>query len=432
MGKANPIHQTKDNNIELPKGKSDDIRTELDRRAFYLKTLYDISLEICGTIEVESVLKNFLLMTMGSFGVVQGFLYGLHLPTNEIYFVSKGLHGIESDRLKKVTREFLLEENLEGSQENSASFISPVFLPEDLVCTLSFRVGSDCAGLVALGAKLTGEAYNEDDKELLRTLVNNLVVALKNARAFQDIRQLNQDLQGKNIQLKKTLEELQAAIRKIEILEGIKANLSSFVPNTVTRLIEKSPTASLPESKEQDVSVLFIDIQGYGLLSERLEGAELHSIVEQYFSVFMDAIHANNGDVNETAGDGLMVIYLNEDMETNALDAIRTALTIREKVRHINRKGNHLSEPLVVNMGISSGNAFVGIAKFESLTGCRCTYTARGMVTNLAARLGAFASEGAILLSKSTADRVESHFSLTPLGKFELKNVSEEVDIFSV
>ena len=161
MGKANPIHQTKDNNIELPKGKSDDIRTELDRRAFYLKTLYDISLEICGTIEVESVLKNFLLMTMGSFGVVQGFLYGLHLPTNEIYFVSKGLHGIESDRLKKVTREFLLEENLEGSQENSASFISPGFLPEDLVCTLSFRIGSDFAGLVALGAKLTDEAYNE-------------------------------------------------------------------------------------------------------------------------------------------------------------------------------------------------------------------------------------------------------------------------------
>ena len=99
--------------------------------------------------------------------------------------------------------------------------------------------------------------------------------------------------------------------------------------------------------------------------------------------------------------------------------------------RHMNRKGNHLSEPLVVNMGISSGNAFVGTAKFESLTGCGCAYKARGMVTNPAARLGAFASEGAILLCRSTADRVDKHFSLTPLGKFELRNVSDETDIFS-
>jgi class 3 adenylate cyclase len=221
-------------------------------------------------------------------------------------------------------------------------------------------------------------------------------------------------------------------MRKIEILESIKTNLSTFVPNTVTKLIEKSPTASLPESREQDVSVLFIDIQGYSALSERLKGAELHNIVEQYFSVFMDAIYANNGDVNETAGDGLMVLFLNEDKETNALDALCTALTIREKVGHINQKGNHISEPLVINMGINSGCAFVGIAKFESFSGCRCTYTARGMVTNVAARIGALASEGAILLSRSTADRVKEHFFLKQLGKFSLKNVSDNVEIFSV
>jgi len=65
--------------------ESKDIRTELDRRAFYLKTLYDISLEICGTVEIDVILKNFLLMTMGNFGIVQGFLFAMHLPTKETY-----------------------------------------------------------------------------------------------------------------------------------------------------------------------------------------------------------------------------------------------------------------------------------------------------------------------------------------------------------
>ena len=74
----------------------------------------------------------------------------------------------------------------------------------------------------------------------------------------------------------------------------------------------------------------------------------------------------------------------------------------------------------------------MGAAKFESYTGSRWTYTARGMVTNVAARIGALASEGAILLSSSTADRIKEHFSHKPVGKFKLKNVSQEVDIFAV
>ncbi|GAG04348.1 unnamed protein product, partial [marine sediment metagenome] len=62
----------------------------------------------------------------------------------------------------------------------------------------------------------------------------------------------------------------------------------------------------------------------------------------------------------------------------------------------------------------------------------RWTYTARGLVTNVAARIGAQASNGQVFLSKATAGRVKDQFSLTPLGKFNLKNVSEEVEIFEV
>jgi len=54
------------------------------------------------------------------------------------------------------------------------------------------------------------------------------------------------------------------------------------------------------------------------------------------------------------------------------------------------------------------------------------------MVTNVAARVGAFAYDGAILVSRPTADRVKELFPLTPLGKFSLKNVSEQVEIFEV
>ena len=138
------------------------------------------------------------------------------------------------------------------------------------------------------------------------------------------------------------------------------------------------------------------------------------------------------GDVNETAGDGLMVLFLDEDKVKNALGAVRTALKIHEDTIKIGHECSSLYRPLEINMGINSGTAFVGAAKFDSYTGSRWTYTARGAITNVAARIGAQARGGKVFLSKTTANRIKDHFTPTPLGKFNLKNVTEEVEIYEI
>jgi class 3 adenylate cyclase len=134
--------------------------------------------------------------------------------------------------------------------------------------------------------------------------------------------------------------------------------------------------------------------------------------------------------VNETAGDSLMVLFLNEDKTTNASEAVRTALSIRDKASEIKLEYFGVNKPMIINMGINSGHALVGTAKFESYSGSRWTYTARGMTTNLAARIGSLASGGQILLSASTAKRVKEDFPIRPLGKYKLKNISEDLEIF--
>jgi class 3 adenylate cyclase len=316
--------------------------------------------------------------------------------------------------------------------EKKAEFRQQEFFPSSLEFLLSFTVQADCPGILGLGPKLTDEPFDKNDQELLDTLVNNLVVALNNARSFEEIKNLNLDLEAKNVQLKKALKELKAALRKVEILESIKANLCKFVPTTITRMVEKSPTADILEATERDVTVLFLDIEGYTKITEELGAIEVNALVEKYFSVFMDAIYKNNGDVVETAGDGLMVLFLTDDEITSAVEAVRAAQIIREKACLINEDSCLDSQPLVINMGICSGRAFVGASKFESYTGSRWTYAAHGTITNVAARICGQASGGAVLISKSTAERTKEHFSFKPLGKFSLKNLSEEVDIFEL
>jgi len=409
------------------------IQTELDRRVYYLKTLYDVSKDIFGSVEYEQILKNFLLMTMGNFGVAEGFILTVDVPSREINgFVSVGFQSEDISLLRTGGSEILLSTDLVKSIQIETDLKRRDLLPQAMMCALPFNVDVDCTGLLGLGSKLVGESYNTDDEELLDTLVNNLVIALKNARSFDEITSLNLDLQEKNIQLESALMQLKSSMRKVELLESIKENLSKFVPVTVSRMIEKSPTNSIPKSKTQDLSVLFLDIEGYTKLCNKLGGSETSEVIEKHFSAFMDAIYTNNGDVNETAGDGLMVLFLNEDEETNALEAVRTALLIREKTTQIFEKCSMLYRPLDINMGINSGRALVGAAKFETYSGSRWTYTARGNLTNVAARIGAQASGGSIYLSKSTAARVKGHFPPKPRGRFKLKNVSEEVEIFEL
>lgn len=166
--------------------------------------------------------------------------------------------------------------------------------------------------------------------------------------------------------------------------------------------------------------------------SARASGAPSSArVVEKYFFAFMDG-YANNRDLNETAGDGVMVIFPNDDEVTNAVEAVRTALTIKEKAARIRHECKRLSEPLFINMGINSGQVLLSAAKFESYMGSRWTYTARGLTTNIAARLGALATAGCVLLSRATAERVRGRFPVSALGTFKLNNVSEQIEVFAV
>ena len=413
--------------------QAESVQAELDLRVFNLKTLYDVSKDIFGTVESETIIRNFLLMTMGNFGVMDGFVL-LQDESSETdgQFVAIGFQDENHDVLENASIRFLELPKKPSTPIVPSSSKHARFFPESVNLLLPFDVGTDSPGLLGLGAKLIGEPYNENDVELLDTLVNNLVIALKNARSFAQARKLNKNLKLQNIELEKAFDELRKTMQKVEILEIVKTSLSKFVPATVSRMIEKSPNGEMPESKEKDVSVLFLDIEAYTKICERLGDSEMNDIIEKHFSAFMDAIYANNGDVNETAGDGLMVLFLDKDKEQNAMDAVRTALQIREDSLKIGKECSSLYRPLEINMGINSGFAFVGAAKFDSITGSRWTYTARGGITNVAARIGAQAKGGKVFLSKTTAARIKAHFSLSALGKFNLKNVSEEVEIFEI
>lgn len=193
--------------------QAENIQTELDRRVYYLKTLYDVSRDIFGSVDYETILKNFLMMTMGNFGVAEGFILTVDVPSEEINgFISVGFQANDILLLRTGGSKILLSADLARSLQIEADLKSHGLLPPEMICAIIFDVNTDCKGLLGLGSKLIGEPYNADDQELMNTLVNNLVVALKNARSFEEIKSLNRDLQKMMAEVKQS----EAALRESE------------------------------------------------------------------------------------------------------------------------------------------------------------------------------------------------------------------------
>jgi class 3 adenylate cyclase/HAMP domain-containing protein len=226
--------------------------------------------------------------------------------------------------------------------------------------------------------------------------------------------------------------ELAEALDRVAYLEAVKRGLDRFVPDTVRRLIEENPQSPALQKTTKDVTVLFLDIQGYTVLSEELPPALLNEIVENYFSMYLSDIRAAGGDINETAGDGLMIIFQDGAASAHAASAVRVALAVREKTaeRNLAEEGKH--PPVVVNMGASSGECEVGSTRLRGAAGERWTFTASGPVTNLAARLGDYAKNGQVLASAETAGRVRGQFRVESKGSVQLKNISHPVGVWEI
>ena len=412
---------------------SEAVQEKLDRNVFHLRTLYDVSRDIYHSIEPDKIIRNFLLMAMGNFGSKRGFVSLSSVSFKKIeHFESLGYLEAEQTAVVQKIEKILSWEKPTQWFDQLANLQQNDLLPPKADYFSIFFVEEKWRSFIGLGEKLVGQGYDSGDQELMGTLINNLIIALKNAKSFEEIWSLNMNLHDKNIELENTVDKLKNAMKKVEILESVKENLSKFVPITVSRMIEQSPTGENLKQKKQDLSVLFLDIEGYARLCEKLGGDEVNSVIEKHFSVFMDAIHDNGGDVNETAGDGLMVLFLDEDKKKNAIDAARTALMVKQETTRIFSTIGSLYKPLEINMGINSGTALVGAAKFDSYTGSRWTYTARGGAVNLAARIGKLATGGRILVSRKTSARLTGRYLTESLGLFKLKNISREVEIFQL
>ena len=91
--------------------------------------------------------------------------------------------------------------------------------------------------------------------------------------------------------------------------------LASYVPKLIqNRIIADPSPIKSPLAEEIQAAVLFADISGFTLLTERLAekgppGWNSSRILNEYFGQLIDIIHNYGGDVVKFAGDAVIAVW---------------------------------------------------------------------------------------------------------------------------
>jgi signal transduction histidine kinase len=120
-------------------------------------------------------------------------------------------------RRRELTREDFDEEPDPELREECRD----VFDTLDVELLVPILFGVDLLGVIAIGRKLSGEGLGPDERQLLRTLANQSAIAIENARAFDEIAQLNKTLEMRVDERTQELRETQDQLVQSEKMRSL-------------------------------------------------------------------------------------------------------------------------------------------------------------------------------------------------------------------
>jgi len=201
-----------------------------------------------------------------------------------------------------------------------------------------------------------------------------------------------------------------------------------YVPQAVAQLIIQGDASRVEAPVRRRVTILFCDIVGFTAIADRVEPEVTTQVLSDYLRAMAELVEVHGGTLNEFAGDGFMALFGAPEEVVDSEQVRRSlvaALAMQARMRELSG-GWHalgLTEPLTVRIGINTGMVSVGSYGSPG----RMTYTAVGLVTNVASRLQEAAEPGEVLISETTHRLTRGRAECMLRGVIDCKGVQAPV-----
>jgi len=179
------------------------------------------------------------------------------------------------------------------------------------------------------------------------------------------------------------------------------------------------------DRRQIEAAILFCDLRGFTMMSERLGEADLFAALDRYFEAVVEAVRSTGGDVLKFLGDGVLAIFPVRASRTNAcraaLEAIKGA---EERLAGVTAADG---TPLAFTATMHVGHVAYGNIGSRD----RLDFTVLGPAVNLVSRLEGLAKElgRPLLCSAAFAEAVGA--PVVFLGRFPLKGMAEPQEVFA-
>jgi len=250
---------------------------------------------------------------------------------------------------------------------------------------------------------------------LMETFADQAVIAIENARLFDELTQLNHTLEGR-------------VAEQVDELERV-SRLRRYLAPQLADAIVSSGDESVLDNHRRQITAVFCDLRGFTPFAETAEPEEVMGVLAEYHAALGELVHQYQGTIEHFAGDGVMVFFNDPLPQPDHTErAVRLSIGLRDRITELALVWRRQGHQLGFGVGIAMGYATLGRIGFEG----RFDYAAVGTVCNLAARLCAECAAGQILLSERVYGLVEDIVEVEQLGQLMLKGFHRPVDAVNV
>lgn len=179
-----------------------------------------------------------------------------------------------------------------------------------------------------------------------------------------------------------------------------------------------------------EAAVLFSDIRSFTTLTESLGAQGTVSLLNEYFTIMVECIQAENGMLDKFIGDAIMAIFgVPIAHEHDSDRALRSGIAMMQDLAQFNeRRFQHGLDPVDIGIGINTDSVVSGNIGSPK----RMDYTVIGDGVNLAARLESACKtyKAKILLSEFTQAKLKGTYRLREVDRVIVKGKTKPVEIY--
>ncbi len=186
----------------------------------------------------------------------------------------------------------------------------------------------------------------------------------------------------------------------------------------------EEPTAPALAGERKLVTVMFADISGFTVLSEKMDPESVRDLMNACFGRLVPVVEKYEGTIDKFIGDEIMALFgAPVAHENDSERALRAALDMMDALTKFNtERGTDLG----VHFGINTGLVIAGGIG----TGERQEYSVMGDTVNLASRLKDVSERGEILVGPDTYRLTAPLFTFKTLEPIRVKGKAEPVQVY--